>query len=116
MTEKTTEEIDKEIEEVKNRFNSVEEVIGQLASESGRNHLVHRELRSFTWFVGMMIFSKISEELDDEFVSNFKKTYDNFRLGEGSNADDLFKWACLYWIYNKEWEKTDEYKEVSEII
>lgn len=104
MTEKTTEEIDKEIEEVKNRFNSVEEIIGQLASESGRNHLVHRELRTFTWFVGMMIFSKISE-ISDEFDSNFKKTYDNFRLGEGSNADDLFKWACLYWIYNKEWEK-----------
>ena len=27
MTEKTTEEIDKEIEEVKNRFNNVEEII-----------------------------------------------------------------------------------------
>ena len=115
MTVKTTEEIDKEIEEVKNQFNNVEEIIWQLANEGGRHRLVHRELRSFTWFVGMMIFSKISE-LNDEFDSNFKKTYDNFRLGDGSDADDLFKWACLYWIYNKEWEKTEEYKEISEII
>lgn len=115
MTVKTTDEIDKEIEEVKNRFNNVEEIIGQLASEGGRNHLVHRELRSFTGFVGMMIFSKHSE-INDEFDSNFKKTYDAFKLGEGSNADDLLKWACLYYIYNKEWEKTDEYKEISEII
>lgn len=115
MTIKTTEEINKEIGEVQNRFNNVEEIIGQLAMEGGRHRLVHRELRSFTWFVGMMIFSKISE-LNDEFDANFKKTYDAFKLGEGSDADDLFKWACLYWIYNKEWEKTDEYKKISEII
>ena len=101
---------------MKNRFNNVEQIIGQLASESGRNHLVHRELRSFTWFVGMMIFSRVSE-LADDFDKQFKKEYDNFRLGKNTdNADDLFKWACLYWIYNKEWEKTDEYKEVCEII
>ena len=115
MTVKTTDEIDKEIEKVQNQFDNVEEIIGQIAMEMGRHRLVHRELRTFTWFVGMMIFSKISE-LNDEFDSNFKKTYDAFRLGEGSDADDLFKWACLYWIYNKEWEKTDEYKEISEII
>ena len=115
MTIKTTEEIDKEIEEVQNRFENVEEIIGQLAMEGGRHRLVHRELRSFTWFVGMMIFSKASE-LKDEFDSNFKKTYDNFRLGDGSDAEDLFKWACLYYIYNKKWEETDEYKEISDIL
>ena len=32
------------------------------------------------------------------------------------NAYDVYKWACLYWIYNKELEKTDEYKQLEDII
>lgn len=116
MTVKTTEEIDKEIQQVMNKFDNVEDIIGQLAAESGRNKLVHRELRTFTGFVGFMIFSKAEENAED-FDLKFKKTYDNFKLGkEVDNAYDLYKWACLYYIYNKEFEKTDESKELSEII
>ena len=116
MRVKTTEEIDKEIQQVMNQFDNVEEIIGQLAAESGRNRLVHRELRTFTWFVGFMIFSRAEETIDD-FDLRFKKTYNNFRLGdEIDNAYDLYKWACLYYIYNKEFEKTDEYNELCEII
>ena len=116
MTEKTTEMIDEEIAEVMNEFECVEEIIGRLADEGGRKYLVHRELRSFAWFVGFMIFAK-EEEISDYFNLKFKKEYDNFRTSsEGDSAYDLFKWACLYWIYNKEWEKTDEYKELEEMI
>ena len=116
MTVKTTEEIDKEIQQVMNQFDNVEDIIGQLAAESGRNRLVHRELRTFTWFVHFIIFSKAEENAED-FDLKFKRTYDNFRLGDDiDNAYDLYKWACLYYIYNKEFEKTDEYKKLSEII
>ena len=111
---KTTEEIDKEIEQVKEQFDSVEEIIGELAAENGRHRLVHRELRTFTWFVAFMIFSR-AEEDGYESDLKFKQEYGNFRLGnESSDAEDLFKWACLYWIYNKEFEKTDEYNELME--
>lgn len=114
MTEKTTEMIDKEIAEVMNQFESVEDIIGELANLKNRTYLVHRELRSFTWFVALMIWGKCS---DDEFDLNFKKEYDNFcTSSDGDSAYDLFKWACLYWIYNKRWQQTDEYKELEEII
>ena len=116
MSAKTTEQIDKEIQEVMNKFENVECIIGQLAGENGRNRLVHRELRDFAWFVSFMIFSKAEKGADD-FDVKFKREYDNFRLGEDrDNAYDLYKWACLYWIYNKELEKTDEYKQLEGII
>ena len=101
---KTTEEIDKEIEQVKEQFDSVEEIIGELAAENGRCRLVHRELRTFTWFVAFMIFSRAEEDgYESDF--KFKQEYDNFRLGnESSDAEDLFKWACLYYIYNQWFE------------
>lgn len=116
MEVKTTEMIDKEIEEVEKQFNSVEEIIGRLACETGRHRLVHRELRTFTWFVGFMIFSK-TEPSNDDYDCKFKKAYDNFRLGDDTtDAEDLFKWACLYWIYNQNWFETDEYKKLCEVI
>lgn len=112
---KTTEMIDEEIAEVMNKFDSVEEIIGRLADEGGRKYLVHRELRSFTWFVAYMIWGKLDELKGYDL--EFKKEYDNFRTSnEGDSAYDLFKWACLYWIYNKRWQQTDEYKELEEII
>lgn len=115
MTEKTTEMIDKEIEKVMNKFESVEDIIGRIADENGRHGLVHRELRTFTWFVAFMIFSKVESE--DDYDMKFKREYDNFRLGNDvSSADDLFKWACLYRIYNEKWYETDEYKHLCEII
>lgn len=115
MTVKTNEMIHDEINEVKKEFANVEQIIGRVACEGGRHHLVYRELRSFTWFVGMMIFSKVAE-LSDDFDKSFKKEYDNFCLTGDSDAEDLFEWACLYWIYNKKWEETDEYKELEEMI
>lgn len=116
MSAKTTEQIDKEIQDVMNKFENVECIIGQLAGENGRNRLVHRELRDFTWFVFFMIFSNVEKDADD-FGIRFKRKYDNFRLGDDTdNAYDLYKWACLYWIYNKEWEKTYEYKRLEEIL
>jgi len=116
MTGKTTEMIDEEIQKVMNQFECVEDIIGRLADEGGRNYLVHRELRSFTWFVTYMIFAK-EEELSDEFDLKFKKEYGNFCLNsDGDSAYDLYKWACLYWIYNKKWEETDEYKELEEMV
>ena len=39
---KTTEEIDKEIEKVSEEYDSVEEIIGELACESGRHRLGRR--------------------------------------------------------------------------
>lgn len=116
MTEKTTEMIDKEITEVMNQFECVEDIIGRIAIKNGRHGLVHRELRTFTWFVGYMIFGRESDEVEDDFDTKFKKEYDNFRLGDNGDAYNLYKWACLYWIYDKKWEETDEYKELSEII
>lgn len=116
MSKKTTEMIDEEIQKVMNEFECVEDIIGRLADEGGRHYLVHRELRSFAWFVSFMIFTK-EEEISDEFDLKFKKEYGNFCLGsDGDSAYDLYKWACLYWIYNKEWEKTDEYKELEEMV
>ena len=116
MIVKTTEQINEEIEEVKKQFNSVEEIIGRLACEMGRHRLVHRELRTFTWFVGFMIFSR-TEPNNEDYDCKFKKAYNNFKLDDDcSDADDLFKWACLYWIYNECWQQTDEYKKVCDVI
>ena len=112
---KTTEMIDDEIDTVKCMFGSVEEIIGELADENGRKYLVHRELRTFSWFVGYMIFAKW-EELDG-YELEFKKEYDSFRTSnEGDSAEDLFDWACLYWIYNEKWKQTDEYKKLEESV
>ena len=105
MTKKTTEMIDKEIQEVMNEFECVEEIIGRLADENGRQYLVHRELRDFTSFIAYMIWGKL-EKLEG-YDLEFKKEYDNFRTSDvGDSAYDLYKWACLYWIYNKKWEET----------
>lgn len=111
---KSTEIIDKEIENVKKQFDNVESIIGELACETGRHRLVHRELRTFTWFVGFMIFSRAEEGASD-YDLKFKKEYVNFRLGEGSDAEDLYKWACLYWIYCNNWFESEEYKKLEEM-
>ena len=105
MTKKTTEMIDKEIQEVMNEFECVEEIIGRLADENGRQYLVHRELRDFTSFIAYMIWGKL-EKLEG-YDLEFKKEYNDFRTSDvGDSAYDLYKWACLYWIYNKKWEET----------
>ena len=115
MTDKTIEMIDKEIKKVMNMFDSVEDIIGRIADENGRARLVHRELQTFTWFVSFMIFSKV-ETINDEFDFKFKKEYSNFRLDDDcTSADDLFKWACLYYIYNEKWYETDEYKKLCKL-
>ena len=115
MIVKSTETIDKEIEIVKKQFGNVESIIGELACKTGRHRLVHRELRTFTWFVGFMIFSR-AEEGATNYDLGFKKEYDNFRLGDDtSDADDLLKWACLYWIYCNNWFESEEYKKLEEM-
>ena len=53
----------------KHLIESVEEIIGEIADENGRHRLVHRELRTFTWFVSFMIFSKIESEDDYDMKS-----------------------------------------------
>lgn len=112
MTEKTTEMIDKEIEKVTVKFDCVEDIIGRLALETGRKYLVHRELRTFNWFVNFMIFGARKEKAVDDFDLKFKNEYDNFRLNNTNTSDDLYKWACLYYIYCKTWQETDEYKRI----
>ena len=115
MTEKTTEMIDEEILMVMNKFECVEDIIGRLADENCRKYLVHRELRSFTYFIAYMIWGKLDEL--EGYDLEFKKEYNNFHTSDdGDSAYDLYKWACLYWIYNKKWEKTDEYKELEEMV
>lgn len=99
MTEKTTEMIDKEIEKVTVKFDCVEDIIGRLALENGRKYFVHRELRTFNWFVNFMIFGARIKQAVDDFDLKFKNEYDNFRLNNTNTSDDLYKWACLYYIY-----------------
>ena len=102
MTEKTTETINKEIEQIQKEFNNVEEILGYTADKNGRKHLIHRELRTFSWFVNFMIFSKEG----DEFDNRFKREYNNFQLDKNvTSKEELFKWACLYYIYDKQWDK-----------
>ena len=108
MTELTKEEIDNEIKDVMNRFDSVESIIGKLADENGRAGVVHRELRDFTNFVGMMIFAR--PEQMSNYDNQFKNLYTNFYTSDDFDSEyDLYKWACLYWIYNKWWEENAEY-------
>lgn len=111
MTVKTTEMINIEINEVKKEYNNVESIIGELACKNNRHRLVHRELRTFDWFVSFMIFSRAEEGATD-YDMQFKQEYDNFTLNNDLDAEDLLDWACLYWIYCNNWFESEEYKKL----
>ncbi|AMK16310.1 hypothetical protein [Methanobrevibacter olleyae] len=99
MIVKSKEEIDKEIEEVIEKFGTVENIIGCLAKKGGRACLVHRELSSFDEFVQWFIFSDKST-----FFLNikFKKEYREAKIGNCDNTEgQLLRWAALYYIYDK---------------
>lgn len=106
MVTLTKEEIDQQIKEVP--FNSVEEIIGELAKDAGRHGLVHRELRSFSAFIVYMIWAE-KEDYEDKycpFSFEFKESYVNFYpYGERTLDDDeaLYRWACLYYIHETEY-------------
>lgn len=100
------EEIDNKLQDVP--FESVEEILGELACEGGRHCLVHRELRSFTFFVGWFIWGKEEEYVDKWCPWNwdFKKEYgENFYAYTEAmdDAEGLYRWACLYWIHENEY-------------
>lgn len=111
MKVKSREEINKEIAEVKKDYGSVEEIIGDIADQGGRAHLVHRELRDFTYFVSMILFAK-AEQMSNYDI-RFKREYSNFSVNSvyGDTSEDLYNWACLYYIYLKWYENLDEEEE-----
>ena len=110
MNVKSRSEINNEISEVKKHYENVEEIIGYLADNGGRAHLVHRELRDFTAFVSMILFAK-PEQMSNHDI-RFKREYSNFSVNSvyGDTAEDLYNWACLYYIYYK-WYEDLEYDE-----
>ena len=110
MTTLTKEKIEKKINEVP--FDSVEGIIGELAGRAGRHGLVHRELRSFTEFIALMIWGKKEDYVDKWCPLNweFKEDYDDFYPYDDELDDEyaLYRWACVYYIHETEYVEFDD--------